>query len=206
MRDETREKRQKDIAMAAYALLETNGYAGTSMLSVAKAAKASNETLYRWYGDKQGLFAAMVQDNAAETRHLLNDALQGHKNPMDTLRTVAPVLLGMLVGDRAILLNRAAAAEPTGDLGAVIAKCGRDAVLPLLDRLIGQICDHLRTNVSQDTARDWFLSLLIGDLQIRRAIGTLPPLEKAQIRDRASHALIAFVTLLQNIPKDADSG
>ena len=61
MRSEKKQARHEAITKAAYAQLAKNGYDGTSMLSIAKAAKASNETLYRWYGDKQGLFAAMVR-------------------------------------------------------------------------------------------------------------------------------------------------
>ena len=104
------------------------------MLNIAKAAKASNETLYRWYGSKVGLFEAMVRDNAAETKDRLEAALHSQADPYETLRTVAPVLLGMLVGDRAVLLNRAAAADPSNELGAAMAKTGGGVWAPLWAR------------------------------------------------------------------------
>ncbi|WP_237352646.1 TetR family transcriptional regulator [Rhizobium leguminosarum] len=44
------------------------------MLDIAKAAKASNETLYRWYGDKNGLFQTMVESNARATKTALDAA------------------------------------------------------------------------------------------------------------------------------------
>ena len=59
--DEARQRREAAIHAAAYALLAEHGYGGTSMLRVARAARASNETLYRWYGGKDGLFTAMVR-------------------------------------------------------------------------------------------------------------------------------------------------
>ena len=65
MRDEARTKRAEEIEAAAYRLLEERGYDGLSMQAVAKAAKASNETLYRWYGDKLGLFSALIAGNTA---------------------------------------------------------------------------------------------------------------------------------------------
>ena len=52
MRDDKKQQRRRQIEAAAYDLLVQYGYDGTSMLAVAKAAKASNETMYRWYGDK----------------------------------------------------------------------------------------------------------------------------------------------------------
>ena len=55
MKSETRTERQKQIESAAYLVLEKKGFSGASMLAIAKQAKASNETLYRWYKDKNGL-------------------------------------------------------------------------------------------------------------------------------------------------------
>ncbi|MEQ8740678.1 MAG: helix-turn-helix domain-containing protein, partial [Hoeflea sp.] len=63
MREETRAARQAQIEQAAYEVLEEKGYAATSMLAIAKRARASNETLYNWYGDKTGLFRALVVRN-----------------------------------------------------------------------------------------------------------------------------------------------
>nr|MEC9418796.1 TetR family transcriptional regulator [Pseudomonadota bacterium] len=54
MRAEARERRKAAIEAAAIELLLDQGYDNLSMLAVAKKAKASNETLYRWYGDKTG--------------------------------------------------------------------------------------------------------------------------------------------------------
>lgn len=98
MKDELRQERQAEIAEAAYGLLEVHGYGGTSMLQIAKAAKASNETLYRWYGDKDGLFIAMVRDNAREVRQMLEKALEHHDDPLESLSRIAPVFLSMLLG------------------------------------------------------------------------------------------------------------
>lgn len=190
MREETRKQRHEAIAAAAYALLAQKGYDGASMLSIAKAAKASNETLYRWYGDKQGLFTALVRENAAETEALLTQAIEEAAAPMDALAQVAPVFLTMLLGDRAILLNRAAAAEPTGQLGAALSAGGRDVVQPLFMRLIGAATQTQDAQAAQLTG--WFLGLLIGDLQIKRVIGVQGPLTPDEIAQRAAVALKAF--------------
>lgn len=48
MREEKRSLRQQQIEAAAYEVLEAKGYGGTSMLGIAKQARASNETLYNW--------------------------------------------------------------------------------------------------------------------------------------------------------------
>ncbi|MGH1467085.1 MAG: TetR/AcrR family transcriptional regulator [Cognatishimia sp.] len=201
MRDEQRKMRHEAITQAAYQLLAAKGYDGTSMLSIAKAAKASNETLYRWYGDKRGLFDAMVRDNADSIRAVLEKALQSGENPAETLKCAAPLLLKMLLGDRAILLNRVAAADPSGELGAAIARGGRDTIQPLIANVIQAICAKQKAQNDQGDLHlehtEWFLGLLIGDLQMRRAIGALKPLSDPEIETRSQRALDGFFRLVQ---------
>lgn len=76
MRKEKRSLRQQQIEDAAYEVLEIKGYGGTSMLGIAKQARASNETLYNWYGDKQGLFQALVMRNAEQVKEYLETELE----------------------------------------------------------------------------------------------------------------------------------
>lgn len=194
MRDDKRQLRHDAITQAAYALLAEKGYDGTSMLSIAKAAKASNETLYRWYGDKRGLFEAMVRDNAAEVKAMLEAEMSSGGSPIDALRTIAPVLLSMLLGERAILLNRAAASDPSGELGAAIAKGGRDSVQPL----IAAVIEGIETEFTPQgmSKADLFLGLLIGDAQIRRILGVMPALPEDQIQARSNAAIAAFLKVL----------
>lgn len=196
MDDDTRRKRENEIFRIAYDLLAKHGYGGTSMLRIAKAAKASNETLYRWYGDKDGLFKAMVRDNAAETRRILSEALSGSDDPWGTLRSVAPVFLAMILGEKAVLLNRAAAADPSGALGAAISGGGRNEVMPLLSELMQRVCSG--TGCDPKEATDWFLGLLVGDLQIRRVISERDILSKQEIETRCGASLAAFRRLLGN--------
>ncbi|MBY5327316.1 TetR/AcrR family transcriptional regulator [Rhizobium leguminosarum] len=193
MREDTKTRRQAEIETAAYELLKERGYRSTSMLDIAKAANASNETLYRWYGDKNGLFKTMVESNARATKAALDAAIRDDMDPLETLGHVAPILLSMLLGDKAISLNRAAAADESGELGATIAAAGRDSVFPLIEKLIGRGLETAALAApSAGVAAEWFLSLLIGDLQIRRVNRTLPEPSDETIRARAAAAMSAF--------------
>ena len=197
MREENRSLRQQQIETAAYALLEEKGYAGTSMLAIARKARASNETLYNWYGDKQGLFKALVTRNAAEVKSLLEEELAADEKPMATLARFGPRLLELLLGDRAIALNRAAAADPTGELGAVISKAGRETVLPLLVQVLEQA--KRQGDLSFDQPEEiaaLYMNLLVGDLQIRRVIGRAPAPSSEFCQERSELALWRFSRLL----------
>ncbi|MEM9104171.1 MAG: TetR/AcrR family transcriptional regulator [Pseudomonadota bacterium] len=185
-----------EIEGAAYALLAERGYDATSMLSIAKASRTSNQTLYRWYGDKRGLFKAMVLSNAAQTRDILEQTLDTKGNATTCLQHAAPVLLGMLTGEKAIALNRAAAADHSGQLGAVIAEAGRDSIFPLFQALMQQGLDEGEFhNGDARQLATWLINLLIGDQQIRRVIGVLPPPTKAQVNRHAKTAINAFLQL-----------
>ena len=113
MRTENKAARKERIEAAALELLAEKGYLATSMLAVARRAKASNETLYNWYGNKQGLFRSLVETNARDVKTLLQNDLAQHRPPDATLEALGPLLLGLLVSDKAITLNRAAAADPS---------------------------------------------------------------------------------------------
>ncbi|MEM9247151.1 MAG: TetR/AcrR family transcriptional regulator [Pseudomonadota bacterium] len=189
MREENRSKRQEEIEAAAYDVLQAKGYAGASMLAIAKRARASNETLYNWYGDKRGLFQSLVVRNAAEVKRHLEAELDTDHDALSILSTLGPKLFALLTGDRAIALNRAAAADSTGELGATLAKSGRAAIFPLLARVMERARDDGQLAFARtEEAVGLYLDLLIGDLQIRRVIGSLaqpPAADGARKSDQA---------------------
>jgi AcrR family transcriptional regulator len=190
LQSEKRQQRHQVIAAAAYALLLRNGYAGTSMLSIAKAANASNETLYRWYGDKRGLFEALVRDNAAETKAALEQAIAQQQDPAQALAAIAPVLLRMILSDRAVQLNRAAACDQSGELGAAIAAGGRGTVMPLIEAVIARLTPQPAVALAES-----FAALLLGPHQIARLIGVAAQPSEAQIAAQCQIGLQAFFAL-----------
>lgn len=190
MRESAQIERRRSIEEAAYALIDEKGYDNISMLAIAKRAKASNETLYRWYGDKKGLFQAMVIRNADEVYASLVEDLDRQRDPMQILEDISLKLLRLLTSDRAIALNRAAAADASGELGIALSKVGRERVLPLISTVLGQIKDQgTFSDLSLDEVTRLYMSLLIGDLQIRRAIGVMPAPNETELKTTTQKAL-----------------
>ena len=197
LREENRSQRREAIEQAAYELLAEKGYLGTSILAIARRAKASNETLYRWYGDKQGLFRSLVESNAEAVRASLHEALSKKAPGLDTLATVGPLLLELLVSERAITLNRAAAADSSGELAQALAEAGRGTIAPMLaDVMLRARRDGELAFDDASAAAGLYVDLLVGDLQIRRVIGAVAPLSRKQVNQRASLALDRLRLLL----------
>ncbi|MCP4933036.1 MAG: TetR/AcrR family transcriptional regulator [bacterium] len=196
MRDEKRESRQTEIESAAYELFMLRGFAGTSMLEIAKLAKASNETLYRWYGDKNGLFAAMVERNAAGGLERLTKPLTGTQTCAGKLKEFGTALLVGILSDKAIALNKAAAADMTGELGAILSRHGRESVVPILTTFFQEF-PLPNFFADYDKAVEVYLSLLIGDLQARRLLGRLKQPDTAFCKKRSINAVDLYLIIAE---------
>ncbi len=194
MKAERRANRRTQIETAAQAVLLERGYAGTSVLEVARRAKASNETLYRWYGDKHGLLAAIIKQNASAAVSHLESAISTNLPVEQQLTQFGNALLKGILSDSAIELNRAAAADSSGQLGQLILQHGRNSVLPLLARLCATASPGAQFGDENDAA-ETFIALLVGDLQARRIIGVMPEPDAGQIEDRARTAVARFLAL-----------
>lgn len=198
MKEEKREKRKQQIRAAAYELLERNGYKATSMLAIAKKAKASNETLYAWYGTKENLFRSLIEENAAEVKEAIIQALGSNANIHSSLNGVGRLLLTLVTSEKAVSLNRAAATDASGTnvLGPALASAGRQSVTPLLKELILQARSGGQLQFTdQDDVVRIYLGLLIGDLQIQRVIGVKPVLSQKEITGQSEAATAYFLRL-----------
>jgi AcrR family transcriptional regulator len=197
-----RNDREDAIVAAAYGLLERQGFAATTMQAVAREAHASMETLYRWYGDKTGLFRSLITRNTDEVAATLERSLAQGQTGLQRLADAGPALLSMLVGPRAVALNRAAASDATGSLGQTLAEGGRGTLFPRLVAVMQQaVAEGALTGEPADTLTDLWLTLLIGDLQIRRVTGALPPLAPQDITRRADRALQTLCRLYAAAPQ-----
>ncbi len=199
MKKKNQDERKEQIRVAAYELLEKKGYKATSMLAIAKQAKASNETLYSWYGSKQNLFSTLIEENAKEVTTAINDALNLELNIEKSITQIGILLITLVTSTRAISLNRAAAAEAseTKTLGKILAKKGRNSVFPLIEKLFldAKSKGEVKFKNSDEVVRV-YIGLLLGDIQIRRVIGAIEPLSVKEIESQSNRATTLLFALL----------
>ena len=106
--DDTLTDRQKVVLDAALGLLVEGGD-GLTMTGVARRASCSKETLYKWFGDRDGLLTATVQWQAAKVRMVPVDREKLDKRALGiALEKFARDLLSVLSGDASVALNRLA--------------------------------------------------------------------------------------------------
>lgn len=201
MAAEKNQERRRQIEAAAFEVLEEVGYKKASMLQIAKRAKASNETLYAWYGNKQALFSSLIEGNAQSVRDALEAAIADQPDPGRVLEDVGQLLLQFTATEKAIIVNRAAVTDTqeTGLLAQAIETGARQVMIELLGKLFGRMAAsgkyHFPEGPGPATAD--FIGLLIGELQLQQALGAEPPLSAQDISRRSARACAQFDRLYQ---------
>jgi AcrR family transcriptional regulator len=163
------------------------------MSAVAARAGSSKESLYVWFGNKEGLVAQLIRRQSARTNAAVETALAASQPPREVLAGIATNLLSVLLSDTSLALNRAAMSSPA--LASILLQEGRHTTGPLIERYLAQLQEEGVIQIG-DVAEAFrlFYGLTIQDSQIRALLGEPPPDAKERIR-RAELAVSRFFSL-----------
>ena len=198
-REESFTPRQQQVLTAALDLLVEQGDRLT-MTSVARRASCSKETLYKWFGDRNGLLTATVQWQAAKVRMPQVDRRRLDAASLrQSIEQFARDLLGTIAGEVSVTLNRLAithsVAEASG-LGAIVLENGplaiRKRLKPVLEA--GREARLLRFENSEQAYRSFF-GLVVRDVQIRLLLGEAIHPTDAEIARDAAQATEQFLEI-----------
>lgn len=149
-------------------LLRT-GYAKFSMMAVAQSARASKETLYRQFGDKDGLLHAALMRNAAWISPLLSEGVDAGMSAHARLSRFALNYLRACYRPGALALQRIAIADGAHGLGPAFAQ-------EITERAVACFVDEF-TRLGSEAARDdaeAFLGGILGKQHERMLLGERP--------------------------------
>jgi len=197
--DETFTPRQQQVLTAALDLLVEQGDRLT-MTSVARRASCSKETLYKWFGDRDGLLTATVQWQAAKVKAPHVDRYRLDAASLRTsIEQFARDLLGTIVGEVSVTLNRLAVTHAVGEesgLGAIVLENGplaiRKRLKPVLEA--GRDARLLRFDSSEEAYRSFF-GLVVRDVQIRLLLGEDIHPSEAEVGKEAARATEQFFAI-----------
>ncbi|WP_292499882.1 TetR/AcrR family transcriptional regulator [Mesorhizobium sp.] len=192
-------ERQKAVLDAALRLLVEEGDQLT-MTAVARRASCSKETLYKWFGDRDGLLTATVQWQASKVRVVPVD-----RKGLDLVSLTASLgrfasdWLKVISSDTSIALNRVAvshAGSGKDDLGAIVLENGRFALARRLKPVLeaGQQAGLLEFSDAEAAFRTFF-GLVARDVQIRLLLGDRLEMTDAAIGSDAVRATQQFLAL-----------
>lgn len=192
-------ERQQTVLDAALRLLVEEGDHLT-MTAVARRASCSKETLYKWFGDRDGLLTATVKWQASKVRVAALDR-QGFDlaSLAGSLEGFARDWLRVISSDTSIALNRVAighAGSGKDDLGAIVLENGRFALARRLKPVLeaGKEAGFLDF-ADAETAFRTFFGLVARDVQIRALLGDRLELTEVEIGGDAARATQQFLAL-----------
>jgi len=185
---------RRDAALdAALAEICENGFERLTMSAVAARAGSSKESLYVWFGNKEGLVAHLIRRQSARTNAAVEAALARSQPPQEVLLGIATNLLNVLLSDTSLALNRAAMSSAA--LAAILLQQGRHTTGPLIERYLAQLQQGGVIQIA-DAAEAFrlFYGLTVQDSQIRALLGEPPPDANEQVRT-AELAVSRFLSL-----------
>lgn len=188
-----RVERRAAVLSATEAALLDVGYDNVTMLSIAKRAGASKETLYSWFGNREGLFAELIERNADRSATAIDAALSDERPPHETLTSFGVGLLSLLTSPTSVALNHAAMQSP--ELATRLLASGRHRVGPLVEDFLASLHDRGVLDVPEPSEAFGVLyGLLVRDTQIRVLLGEAAP-TPAAITRRSTAAVEQFFEL-----------
>lgn len=192
-------KRQREVLAAALDLMVEAGDALT-MNAVASRANCSKETLYKWFGDRDGLLTAIVQWQASKVKiDLPNGEGLTWKGLRESLERFAARWLAVLSSDVSIALNRTAvshAVSSKSDLGTIVLTNGPFAMAHRLKPVLemGRQAGLLKFDNIDEAFRAFF-GLVVRDMQIRALLGDEVTPSLVDIDQDAARATKQFFAL-----------
>lgn len=169
-------ERRQEILAATFKVLRREGAIGASTAKIAAAANCSKETIYNWFGDREGLFCALVEEQSRVMFGVLDKSINSQTNAHKKLEKFGGALLDMLTGEASILVGRAVVGEiGAGRSRAQMALVARNEQIKKMATVLfenARLEDAIRF---QDIDEIWhvFLGLLMGERQMQLQLGAI---------------------------------
>jgi TetR/AcrR family transcriptional repressor of mexJK operon len=185
------------ILDAARDVFLERGYSVTSMDVVAQAAGVSKATLYALFTSKDRLFASVIE-REGDRQTAAIDATDGAP-VADVLRRFATDAAALLLSASNTAMSRTVSGESvrSPEVGRLFYANGPD-------RLIGRLAGYLAQAIKRGELRKansrlaaaQFLAVIVGDLQLRLAMGLAPP-SRAEQRNVVKAGVEMFIRAYQ---------
>ncbi len=192
----TAEQRRRDtILQAGIQVFLEYGYVNASVDEIVRRAGGSKRTVYKYFGNKEELFAAIIESLVAQMLLPLGSALDSESNLQTTLEKLGKAYLDVLLREDSLAIFRTVVSE--GQCFPELAKTfyhnGPHAAVMRLSRYLDQQVESgsLRLEDSYAAARQYF-GMIRSDLHMRAALGLELPSED-EIDREANTAVAMFI-------------
>jgi AcrR family transcriptional regulator len=189
------EVRRSQILDAATEVFLKNGYGGATIDLVVERAGASKATVYSFFGGKEGLFAAIVEERVERILAAFEDPEVAHSDVLHALAHIARRYMEVVMAPDAVGFHRLIIAEGVRfpELARSFYQFGRDRTYAHLAGMLFVWRERglIRLDDPQLAAVQFF-DAVSGDLQRRAMAGIIPKNLRAAIQRSIDHAVQVF--------------
>ncbi|KAA2233919.1 TetR/AcrR family transcriptional regulator C-terminal domain-containing protein [Pseudomonas brenneri] len=188
-------KRQSILQVATDMFL-AEGYSGVSVDGIIANIGGSKRTLYAYFGGKEGLFAAIIEQLCAENVSPLTHMTLAQKPLDEALKTIARVFLDVVLSPRTLALHRLIVSEALRAPEAAksfFEAAPATAYSCLADYFTWAEEAGLVIPGNPQTRAKIFLDALTGDMQLRCLLGLSPCPGKAAREHLISETTAIFI-------------
>jgi len=191
-----RDERRSAILAIAHAAFLSDGYAATSMSTIAARVGGSKATLYNYFSSKEELFGAVVANKCEQLQMLLYEAQVEGNDFRSALQNFGERLLQLLLQEESVATYRMVVAEcgRFPELGHTFYNSGvKQARAKLGEYFEKAIADGQLRACDAATMAHYYFDLCMSRIHLRRIwnVETNPTVE--EIRTNVARAVAIFL-------------
>lgn len=193
-------ERQSEVLESALALLVEGGEKALTTAKIASASNCSKESLYKWFGDRDGLISAMMAFQGSKVGAAVGQEDLGSAAAFkDYLVRFASELLSVLAGDISLALNRLAIGQASNEaspLGPLLIENGRGVIEAKAVGFLNSAAEknYLRFDDARQTYHVLY-GLIVRDAHVRLLLGERRELVMKNFERDAQTAIAQFYQL-----------
>lgn len=191
------ELRRRAFLDAARDVFLEQGYEAANMSEIVKRAGGSLATLYAQFGDKEGIFLAVLERRMKEVTDALEVELQAHTPVEEGLRRIGEQFAGKLVQPQSLELYRliVGLAKKFPDMAQTFMKLGPNKVRVGLAAYLQDRADAGEIPKSEDFEQlgSLFLDMVRSPLQSRALLDQSVRPNEAEVSESVDRAVTLFL-------------
>jgi AcrR family transcriptional regulator len=191
-----RDVRRQAILDIARGVFMQDGFAASSMSSIAARVGGSKATLYNYFSSKEELFVAMVQDQCDRNHAILFDFDAGGGDFIEALRRLGERFVRLMISDEMLAMHRLVIAEAGRfpELGRTLYEAGPKRGHARLSAFLRDEMDRngLRAD-DMDRAAAQLMDLCLTDLYRQRLWNVRGAPTAEEVRANVDEALRTFI-------------
>ena len=194
-------QKKKAILATATDLFIERGYDGVSVDAIVKKVGGSKSNIYNYFGGKEGLFCAIVEDLSEQILSPLVEADVDNLPPREALTAIGKQVMSVVLSDRAIALLRIVIAQNQQfpELGQLFFNSGPKPRCQALAKYLQDQQDQGRLKpFDSERAAKQFVGMFLGINQMQRILGITPAPTSEEIASIVEDAVNTFLEGHQN--------